>query len=176
MLENWCYKKVILDRVSKHYRTGESLPDDLIEKMQRAKDVNQGLNYLRQLHLGLFDLKVHTDYKGKTEKELTDLWNTMRTEIALMDPSPENPPGEASFGHIMSGYEAGYYGYLWSKVYSTDMFATRFEGHELDPVVGAQYRDIVLAPGGSRDTMDTLIEFLGRPPNDAAFLKELGLR
>lgn len=175
MLENWCFKKVILDRISKHYETGESLPADLIEKMQKAKDVNQGLNYLRQLHFGLFDMKVHTDFNGTSAKDLTKLWNAMRSEIAFLDPSPEKPPGEASFGHIMGGYEAGYYGYLWSKVYSSDMFASRFDGHELDSAVGAQYRDIVLAPGGSRDAIDSITQFLHRPPNNVAFLQELGL-
>lgn len=175
MLENWCFKKNILSTISKHYKTGESLPDELIQRMQKAKDVNQGLSYLRQLHFALFDMKVHTDYAGTNTSQLTNFWNSLRTQVAFLDPSPENPPGEASFAHIMGGYEAGYYGYLWSKIYSSDMFATKFEGHELDPAVGAQYRDLVLGPGGSRDAMDTLIEFLGRAPNNAAFLKELGL-
>lgn len=175
MLENWCWKKNVLDFVSRHYETGEPLPADLIEKMQKAKDVGQGLFNLRQLHFGLFDMKLHTDYNSTTESDLTQLWNSMRQEIALLDSSPDNPAGQASFAHIMGGYEAGYYGYMWSKVYSSDMFTTKFEGHELDPQVGAMYRDTVLKPGGSRDAIDSLRLFLGREPNNKAFLRELSL-
>ena len=75
----------------------------------------------------------------------------------------------------MGGYEAGYYGYLWSQVYSSDMFFSKFKDHEFDPEVGALYRDTVLAPGGSRDAIDLLTDFLGREPNNEAFLRELGL-
>ena len=75
----------------------------------------------------------------------------------------------------MGGYEAGYYGYLWSQVYSSDMFFSKFENHELDPEIGARYRDTVLRPGDSKDAIDLLVEFLGREPNNVAFLRELGL-
>jgi thimet oligopeptidase len=75
----------------------------------------------------------------------------------------------------MDGYDAGYYGYLWSKVYAQDMFS-RFEKEGLlNPAIGRQYREEVLAPGGSTSEMDLVRKFLGREPNDAAFLKDLGL-
>ena len=80
----------------------------------------------------------------------------------------------ASFGHLF-GYDAGYYGYLWAKVYGDDMFS-RFESEGvLSPQVGADYRAKVLGPGGSRDPMDMLRDFLGREPNQEAFLRLLGI-
>lgn len=76
---------------------------------------------------------------------------------------------------MLSGYDAGYYGYLWSQVFSTDMFYSAFKKNPMDGAEGRRYRKTVLEKGGSRDEMESLKEFLGREPNSEAFLKELGL-
>ena len=81
----------------------------------------------------------------------------------------------ASFGHMMGGYDAGYYGYLWAKVYGDDMFS-RFEDEGITSrEVGAEYRREILERGGSADAEDLLRNFLGREPSNAAFLRQLGL-
>ena len=72
----------------------------------------------------------------------------------------------ASFGHILGGYESQYYGYLWSLVYSCDLFSQFEEKGIMDVELGKKYRDIVLAPGGSRDGEDVIRDFLGREPSD----------
>ncbi len=81
----------------------------------------------------------------------------------------------ASFGHLLGGYDAGYYGYLWSKVYGDDMFSVFAEQGILSPAVGRRYREEVLAMGYSRDAIDHLRAFLGREPSTDAFLEDLGL-
>ena len=81
----------------------------------------------------------------------------------------------ASFGHLLAGYDAGYYGYLWSEVYGDDMWRRFEEEGVTNPVVGMEYRREVLETGGSRDALDTLRAFLGREPDNRAFLRKLGI-
>ncbi|KAL2164928.1 hypothetical protein VTH06DRAFT_224 [Thermothelomyces fergusii] len=183
MLENWCWTPSQLKSLSSHYETGQPIPDDLIEKLIATKHVNDALFNLRQLHFGLFDMTVHTP---KTHEELetldvSKLYNELRAEISLIKgPEAQGEPstwgnGQATFGHLIGGYDAGYYGYLYSQVYSTDMFYTVFKSNPMDPVQGRRYRHTVLEKGGSQDEMLSLEQFLGRKPNTEAFYKELGL-
>lgn len=80
-----------------------------------------------------------------------------------------NPAGD--FGHIYGGYESQYYGYLWSLVYSCDLFE-QFERHGvMNRELGKKYKEVILGPGGSRDSDESLREFLGREPSEDAFLR-----
>ena len=89
-------------------------------------------------------------------------------------PFPEDTHFQAGFGHLF-GYDAGYYGYLWSRVFGDDMF-TRFEAPGASvSSVGAEYRQHILEPGGTADADQLIQRFLGREPNADAFLRELGL-
>jgi len=81
----------------------------------------------------------------------------------------------ASFGHLLGGYDAGYYGYLWSEVYGDDMFSRFEEEGYLDPGVGRDYRRHILERGGTADGLDLLRDFLGREPDNRAFLANLGI-
>ncbi|KAL3428485.1 metallopeptidase [Phlyctema vagabunda] len=183
MLENWCWTPSQLKSLSNHYLTGEKIPDALIEKQISVRHVNDALFNLRQLHFGIFDMTVHTPKSHDEAKafKISEIYNTLRTEISgLKGPEalgmkPDWGNGQATFGHLIGGYDAGYYGYLSSQVYSTDMFYTVFKKDPMNPVEGRRYRHMVLEKGGSQDEMKTLEDFLGRKPNPDAFYKELGL-
>ncbi|KAM7198400.1 hypothetical protein V8F20_006161 [Naviculisporaceae sp. PSN 640] len=183
MLENWCWTPGPLKSLSKHYKTGEQIPDDLIEKLMATKHVNAALFNLRQLHFGLFDMTVHSpkSHADLEALEVSKLYNELRADIAkLKGPEALGEPatwgnGQATFGHLIGGYDAGYYGYLSSQVYSTDMFYSKFKENPMDKVEGRRYRHTVLEKGGSQDEMLTLEQFLGRKPNSEAFYKELGV-
>ncbi|QEU60306.1 Prd1 [Kluyveromyces lactis] len=175
MLEFWTWNKKELKSLSKHYQTEEKIPDSLLDSLVRTKHINGALFALRQLHFGLFDMKVHTT-KDISKLNVTELWNSLREEICLIDNGDIQTKGFNSFGHIMSdSYSAGYYGYMWADVFASDMYYTKFLEDPLNSDVGVQYRDIILARGGLYEIEDNLTEFLGRKPNNKAFLKELGL-
>ncbi|KAF8631796.1 hypothetical protein AX17_005011 [Amanita inopinata Kibby_2008] len=169
MLENWCWERKVLEKMSSHYEKKEPLTPELIEKIIKSRYVNVGLFYLRQLFFAKFDLQVHTDQEST---DYTRLWNDLREAISLVK-SGKPCPGQGSFGHITGGYDAGYYGYTYSLVFAADMYSTVFKSDPLDPARGKQYRDKILHYGGSREETDSLKDFLGRPPNSDAFLKEL---
>ncbi|KAJ7212164.1 metallopeptidase MepB [Mycena pura] len=169
MLENWCWEPEVLQKMSSHYETKQPLTPELIDKIIKSRYVNVGLFFLRQVFFAKFDIKVHTDQDGE---DYTLLWNRLREEISLVK-SGQLTPGQSSFGHITGGYDAGYYGYTYSLVFASDMYATVFKGDPLDPARGKLYRDKILKYGGSREELDSLTDFLGRLPNSSAFLKEL---
>ncbi|KAF8908911.1 metallopeptidase MepB [Gymnopilus junonius] len=169
MLENWCWEPKVLEQMSSHYETKKPLSPELIDKLIKSRYVNVGLFYLRQLFFAKFDLKVHTDQTGE---DYTHLWCSLREKVSLVQHDKECP-GQATFGHITGGYDAGYYGYTYSLVFAADMYATVFKPNPLDPARGKLYRDKILRVGGSREELDTLKDFLGRPPNSDAFLQEL---
>ncbi|RAL61275.1 hypothetical protein DID88_010354 [Monilinia fructigena] len=169
MLENWCWTPSQLKNLSKHYLTGEPIPDDLIAKQISTKHVNAALFNLRQLHFGIFDMTVHTP---KTHEEA----EAFKLSPEALGAKSDWGHGQATLGHLIGGYDAGYYGYLSSQVYSTDMFYTVFKKNPMDPKEGRRYRHMVLEKGGSQDEMTTLEQFLGRKPSTEAFYKELGLK
>ncbi|KAK6502136.1 hypothetical protein TWF506_002736 [Arthrobotrys conoides] len=179
MLENWCWEPEQLKELSSHYETGESLPDNLISALIKSKHVNDGLFNLRQLHFGIFDMRVHELNLPQDEGiDSSATYNNLRSEIAGLD-GPTDPrfgQGQTTFGHLMGGYDAGYYGYLWSLVFASDMYFTGFKKDPMDPKNGRRYRREVLEKGGSRDEMESLKAFLGREPNSEAFFKELGIK
>ncbi|KAJ7670262.1 hypothetical protein B0H17DRAFT_948922 [Mycena rosella] len=169
MLENWCWEPEVLQKMSSHYETKQPLSSELIGKIVKSRHVNVGLAYLRQVFFAKFDIKVHTDQESE---DYTLLWNNLREQISLVK-SGKPCPGQGSFGHISGGYDAGYYGYTYSLVFATDMYSTVFKGDPLNPARGKLYRDKILKYGGSREELDSLKDFLGRPPNSDAFLEEL---
>jgi len=171
MLENWCWEKDILRRMSRHHSTGSPLPDDLLNKMIISKLANVGLLNCRQLFFGKFDMFIHmTPNPG----DLGELYGKMRVEISRVQNTP-GTNGAASWGHIFSGYDASYYGYMWSEVFSCDMFDQFRKTNVMSKTLGEKYRKIILEKGGSEDAIDLLKQFLGREPSRVPFLEQKGL-
>ncbi|ODQ80313.1 hypothetical protein BABINDRAFT_161269 [Babjeviella inositovora NRRL Y-12698] len=178
MLEYWTWSPSELKSLSAHYVTGEPITDDLVASLIKTKHVNGGLAGLRQLHFALFDMTLHTVKSAEeaTALDLDALWNDMREEISLFENGDTVSKGYGSFNHIGGGgYASGYYGYLYSEVFAADIYYTLFKADPMNVANGIRYRDTILRRGGSRDEMDNLVELLGRAPNSAAFLTEMGV-
>ena len=171
MLENWVWDGEVLQALSGHYLDhSKKLPNELLGKMLAAKNVNSGLVNLRQLLFGSVDQLYH----GTPPSDTTAAYTRLAAEISMIPTTPGTHP-EASFGHLM-GYDSGYYGYMWSKVYAEDMFSRFKADGVLNPVLGRRYRTEILERGSSRDEMESLKAFLGREPNEDAFLESIGLK
>ena len=171
MLENWVWDREVLQSLSGHYLDrSKPLPAELLNKMLAAKNVNSGLVTLRQLLFGSVDQLYH----GNPPADTTKAYARLAAEVSMIPMSPGTHP-EASFGHLM-GYDSGYYGYMWSKVYAEDMYSLFKEGGALNPQLGRRYRTEILEKGSSRDEMESLKAFLLREPNEAAFLESIGLK
>jgi thimet oligopeptidase len=168
VMENFPWEREVLDEISGYYQDpSRKLPEELRQKMLAARDFNQGLTYLTQIAYATIDMMVHT----VVPRRVSRLFNQLKEVIGLV---PVDPDGhqDSSFGHFM-GYGAGYYSYLWSKVFAEEIFA-RFKNEGLfNPAVGAAYRRSILETGSSRPEMDSLREFLGHEPSVEAFLRRL---
>jgi Zn-dependent oligopeptidase len=174
MLENWCWTKEALGRLSCHNVTKEPLPDELLQSLIAAKNVGAGLQMVRQIYLGSLDLAIHGENPPADAQGLQDLVDEMRPRICILK-NPEGANMLRNFGHLMNQYSAAYYGYLWAEVLSADMWKGVFEASPFDKEAGMRYRKLILAKGGVGKISEHLGVFLGRPPKQDAFLESRGL-
>ncbi|MFQ6608063.1 MAG: M3 family metallopeptidase [Fidelibacterota bacterium] len=173
ILENWVWNKETLKLFAKHYKTGNTIPDELLDRMLAAKNKSSGGDYSFQVFLGTLDMTLH-DGKWDPENEtVVEVAQRLHKEILNWNETP-GTARIASFGHL-AGYAASYYGYAWSRVLAQDMFSIFEKEGILNPDTGKRFRNTVLAPGGSKDPMNLVQEFLGREPNNKAFMRSLGL-
>ena len=173
MLENWVWQKESLSLFAKHYETGEVIPEELLEKMIAAKNINSGTKALQQIFYGIYDFTLNDGFDPDGDKSTTDLIKELKNEITFY-PYQEGTHQQASFGHL-NGYGAAYYGYKWSEVYAQDMFSVFEANGILNPDIGLKYRRIILEKGGTVDPYELVKEFLGREPNSEAFLRSMGI-
>lgn len=171
IMEHWVWQPEVLQRFARHHETGEVIPKDLVEGLVAARQLNQGMAYLRQMSLGIFDQDIH----GPEEEKDLDAILRNADSLRLL-PFHEGTFFPASFGHLLGGgYDAAYYGYMWAEMFGDDMF-TRFEEEGVtSPEVGRDYRNLVIGRGGTVDADVMLHDFLRREPNNKAFLRKAGI-
>jgi oligopeptidase A len=166
MLEHWIWDADVLGGFAKHHESGEPLPAELLQKLIDSKNVASGLFWLRQVYFARLDLAYHAAGADKDTNAIAEELHSI-TGFEF----PADTQFQAGFGHLF-GYDAGYYGYLWSKVFGDDMF-TRFEEDGL--AAGADYRRLILESGGTMDADEMVRAFLGREPRNEAFMRDIGL-
>ncbi len=171
MLEEWLWDPVILKRISSHYQTKESLPDDLIANIISLKQFGKADLILRQGFLAALSLAY---YMPGADKDPYAIMNELVNKLTQgQHADPENR-FYAAFGHL-TGYGPRYYGYLWSKVFALDLFSA-IKPHGLtNKEIGMKYADLVLSKGGSKEPEELLEDFLGRKPSSKAFFEDIGI-
>jgi len=178
-MENWCYQPSILRSLTSHYETGESIPDEYIDKIIAARNYRAGSAMLRQLYFGSLDIELHASYDREEDGSIFDVQRRIAERTSVLGLF-EDDRFLCSFAHIFAGgYAAGYYSYKWAEVLSADAFSA-FEEAGLDDdaalgETGKRFRETVLASGGSRDPMDVFVDFRGREPDTEPLLRHNGL-
>lgn len=177
IMENWTIEQDALRLFARHYRTGDPIPDELFEKMKRARTFRSGNLQMRQIGLGMVDLKLHREFDPESEADPLEF-----SREVLQPFMPFALPAGygliASFTHLFSSpvaYGAGYYSYKWAEVLDADAF-TRFSKEGIfNTETGRAYRRQILERGNSADPVELYRNFMGRDPDAKALLERLGL-
>jgi len=174
IMENWAFEPEYLNSFARHYKTGEPIPAELIEKIVAAKNYLAGYAQVRQLHYGWLDMSWHTLTALPSE-------GTIEFEAKALAPYAIMPPVEGtafsgSFSHIFSGgYSAGYYSYKWAEVLEADAFSLFKEKGIFNTEVADSFRRNILSKGGTEDEAVIYRNFRGHDPQPEALMKKLGL-
>ena len=173
MLEQWPYEKEILEKISCHYKTGEFLPYETIQKIVALNRFDTGNLLQRQCFLSFLALQYFSANQEKDPKKIySDLRSNLWEHVAMC----EDENMYAAFGHLGDHeYASKYYGYLWADVFAIDIFYAIKKQGLLNTEVGKRYVQEILSKGGSQDPTVMVKNFLGRDPSQEAFLHKKGL-
>lgn len=176
LMENWALHPEVLKTYAKHYKTGEVIPKELVDKIEKSSLFNQGFATVEYTAASYLDMDWHT-IKEEKELDANKFENRSMSKIGLI---PEIKPRYRStyFNHIFAGgYSSGYYSYLWSEVLDADAFeAFKESGDVLNKELAAKYRKYILSAGGTEDAMELYKKFRGKEPSIEPLLKRRGLK
>ena len=172
-LENFAYEPKVLKLFASHHQSGDVLSDEMIAKLIRAKNFQSGMFMLRQIEFSLFDFELHSKlYQGE---EIQKLLDSIRERTALIKP-PSYNKFQNGFSHIFSGgYSAGYYSYKWAEVLSADAYYAIVDEGVFGSELARQYKEIVLAKGGSQSMQELFTEMMGRECDSKNLLRLNGI-
>jgi peptidyl-dipeptidase Dcp len=173
IMEHWAFEPEVMKQYAKHYQTGEAIPDRLIEKIANSRHFNQGFITVEYLAASLLDMKYHT-LDEVSDIDVVAFENQYFDEIGLI-PEIISRYRSTYFAHIVGGYAAGYYGYIWSGVLDNDAFEAFKETSLFDQETAQRFRTSVLKRNGTADFMEMYVDFRGREPRIEPLLKNRGL-
>jgi Zn-dependent oligopeptidase len=159
MLEEWTWDPATLATFAKHHETNQPIPAALVAQMRRASEFGKALNVRQQMLYARLSLSIYD--RDPKSVDTTALVKELTTKVTPY-PYVEGTHFQTSFGHL-DGYSAVYYTYMWSLVIAKDLFAQFDRTNLLAPAIARRYRDLVLAPGGSKPAATLVRDFLGRP-------------
>ena len=174
IMEHWATEPEVLKSYARHYATGEVIPDELIQKIQNQSTFNQGFMTTELLAAALLDMDLH----NLTEKQNLDAVAFEKAAMDKLGLIPEIAPRYRLpyFNHIVGGYAAGYYSYLWAEVLDSDAFEAFKENGIFDKKTATLYKNNVLERGNSDDPMVLYRNFRGADPKLDALLKNKGMK
>jgi peptidyl-dipeptidase Dcp len=174
IMENWVAEADVMKSFARHYKTGETIPDDLIQKMEASKTFNQGYNTVQYLAAAFLDMDYHT-IKAGTQVDPASFEKASMEKIGL-DPAWLRYRS-TFFNHIFSGgYSSGYYSYIWSEILDSDAFEAFKQRGLFDQATAQAFRTHILEPGGTEDPMALYVKFRGAEPSLDPLLRKRGLK
>lgn len=174
-MENYATEPEFLGTFANHYQTGESLPQEYIDRIRKSRNFNAAYACMRQVSFGLLDMAYYTLTDALTE-DIPTFEDEAWKRVQLL-PKADDACMSVEFGHIMSGgYAAGYYSYKWAEVLDADAFSLFQEKGIFDKAVAESFRSNVLSKGGTEDPMQLYVRFRGQAPSIDALLKRDGIR
>lgn len=175
-LESFVYNKEVLKMISKHYKTGEILPDEMIEKMIENKNFHAAWNLLGQVVYSLFDMTIHSDKEAMDSKKVQKTLDDIRSKYSLLK-NPDYNKFQCSFSHIFAGgYAAGYYSYKWAEVLSSDCYMRFIKDGIFNKETCDNYYSSFLSKGSEKPSMEMFKDFMEREPNENSLLEYLGIK
>ncbi|MEE4197584.1 MAG: M3 family metallopeptidase [Bacteroidales bacterium] len=174
IMEHWAFEEEVLKMYAKHYKTGEIIPDVLIEKLHASANFNQGFAMTEVLAASLLDMKFHMMTEENPDLKVMEFEKEYLNSIGLI-PEIYSRYRSTYFNHIMGGYDAGYYSYTWASVLDNDAFEAFKETSIFDQETAQSFRENVLAKNGIDQAMEMYVAFRGREPEINALLKNLGI-
>jgi peptidyl-dipeptidase Dcp len=174
ILENWAFEKECLDLFANHYETGESIPEEYIQKIKDSSNFHEAMATLRHLSFSMLDMAWHS----KDPKDIIDVeaFEEEVTEATRLLPRVAGAANSCAFGHIFQGgYSAGYYSYKWAEVLDADAFEAFKEKGIFNKEVADKFRIEILEKGGSEHPMTLYKRFRGKEPSNQALLRRAGL-
>ncbi|KYG80493.1 peptidase M3 [Roseivirga seohaensis] len=174
ILENWCYEKECLDLFAKHYETGETIPESLVEKIKESANFLEGYQTMRQLGFGKLDMAWHGQ-DNSSVTSVSDFERDILKNTEVLAPI-DGTNMSCSFSHIFQGgYSAGYYSYKWAEVLDADAFEYFKENGIFNKEIANKFKDNILSKGGSEHPMTLYKRFRGQEPDVKALLRRAGL-
>ena len=175
IMENWCYEPEYLNTFAKHYLTGETIPNELIEKIVESKNYLSAYYHIRQLQFGILDMAWHTLTEIFEEDPLSFEKHALSATNVL--PSIPECIISTAFSHIFAGgYSAGYYSYKWAEVLDADAFSLFKEKGIFNQEVATSFRENILSKGGTEHPMTLYKRFRGQEPTIDALLMRNGIK
>lgn len=178
IMENWCWERPSLNLFARHWQTGEPIPEELFQKMRKARNYRAAAGQMRQLSFGMVDLKLHREYDAERDGDVVAYTRAILQEFAPA-PLPEAYAMILAFTHLFSspvGYGAGYYSYKWAEVLDADAFSLFREKGVFDRETGLRFRRQILEKGDAEDPAELFRAFRGRDPQLEALLERQGLQ
>ena len=174
-LENFAWEPRVIELISGHFRTGEPLPAELIDKLNQTRTFQAGMQMVRQLEFALFDFRLHAEFDAARGSDMERILDEVRQDIAVIK-YPDFNRMPTAFSHIFGGgYAAGYYSYKWAEVLAADAFLAFSHGQLFDRELAERFRQHILAVGGTTEISESYRAFRGRDARLDSLLELSGI-